>query len=126
MARPTNTKKGKESLENVGVKVDPSLKKAIEEESSALGVTAGTYARQLLITGWQARHQAPIAKNPRELILIELFNDLPIGEQENVVAMVEALHKKHVPGTRRIVRLDKMEDLEKLGGPHPVRERDDN
>ena len=120
MARPTNTKKGKESLENVGVKIDPSLKKAIEEESSALGITAGTYARQLLMTGWQVRHQAPISKNPREQILIDLFNDLPIGEQENVVAMVDALHKKHVRGTGKVI------DIRDIDGPHVVKERDDN
>jgi len=94
MARPTNTRKGKESLENIGVKIDPALKKAIEEESNALGITTGTYSRQLLITGWHSRHNAPIAKNPREQILIELFNELPINDQEIVLAIIEAINNR--------------------------------
>ena len=102
-------------LENVGLKVDPSLKRSIEEESSALGITAGTYARQLLITGWQSRHQMPIAKNPRESILLGWFNELPIAEQENVLAMVEALHKKHVKEASKIVDIkDVRPDAKKI------------
>ena len=96
MARRTNRDKGKESLALLGVKIDPALKSAIEDEGNALGVPMSTYARQLLITGWQSRHNAPISKNPRESILLEWFNDLPIREQENVLIMVEALYKKHV------------------------------
>jgi hypothetical protein len=95
MARPKNADKKKESLENIGVKVDPLLKRAIEDESGSLRIAAGTYTRQLVELGWQIRHELPIAKNPREQILLSWFNELPIGEQENVMAMVEALHKKH-------------------------------
>ena len=98
MAKRTNADKGKDSLELLGVKVDPALKAAIETEADALGIAMSTYARQLLITGWRSRHEAPVAKNPRELILTELFNNLPLSEQENVITMVEALHKKHAKG----------------------------
>ena len=96
MARRTNKDKGKESLELLGIKIEPALKKAIEAEGNALGIPMSTYARQLLITGWQLRHEAPVSKNPREAILLDWFNDLPIREQENILAMVKALHKKHV------------------------------
>lgn len=95
MPRRKNVDKGKDSLELLGIKIDPALKRSIEDEGNALGVPMSTYARQLLIIGWQARHNAPISKNPRESILIGWFNELPIDEQENVLLITEALHRKH-------------------------------
>jgi hypothetical protein len=92
MSRPKNHK---ESLENLGVKVDPTLKKAIEDESKALRIAPGTYTRQLVILGWQCRHGAPVAQNPRERMLMDWFNELPIIEQETLLTITEALYKKH-------------------------------
>lgn len=111
MSRRTNADKGKESLELLGVKVDPALKKAIEDEGDALGIPMSTYARQILIVGWQSRHETSIAKNPREQILVAWFNELPIGDQETVLTMVEALHKKR--GQRTTGKLFEVVDNDK-------------
>jgi hypothetical protein len=88
------SKANKASLENLGVKVEPSLKRAIEDEGKALGIAPGTYSRQLVVLGWQARHNAPVSKNPREQMLINLFNELSVEDQERVLAIVQALQRQ--------------------------------
>jgi hypothetical protein len=117
MARP---KHQKESLENIGVKVEPALKKAIEDESSALRIAAGTYARQLIILGWQSRHGAPVTQNPREIILINWFNELPIPEQENLLTIAEALHKKHASRLSSLLPAIPTDPTFKVLPPGPV------
>src|SRR5262245_20956449 len=92
MARPR--KPEKELLENLGLKITPALKAAIERESEALEITPGTYARQLLQIGWRAREGAPVAKNPREQKLIDAFNAMPINRQEDILAIIDALQIK--------------------------------
>lgn len=96
MSESKKEKDVKESLELMGIKISSGLKDAIEKESDSLQIKPGTYARQLLILGWKSRHEAPVAKNPREQILIDRFSELPIDQQEDVVAIVETLYKKYV------------------------------
>lgn len=51
MARP----KKEESLQNIGLKAAPEIKAAIEAKAKEIGISAGTYARQLLLKGWEMR-----------------------------------------------------------------------
>lgn len=93
-------KKEKQSLALLGVKITPALKEAIEEAGEALGIAPSTYARQLLMIGWRSRHEAPVEKNPREQVLVDRFRELPVTAQEDIVAMVKALHQKYQDARR--------------------------
>lgn len=116
-------KKDKELLELIGIKISPTLKQAIEEESKALEIPPSTYARQLLSLGWRTRHEAPVAKNPREQIMIDRFNELPMHKQEDIMVIMEALRDKHLEDLKRI---EDTEAAEKLFDKPPVKKIDDN